>query len=210
MIGEAAGAPGRGVLGSLGMDTARPDTVRLAALAESIHTCTDCRLGHGRILAVPGEGAMRLGAMLIGEAPGQMEDETGRPFVGRSGRLLDAILEQAGADRDDFFITSAAKCRPPGNRNPRTDEIAACNRWLTAQIEALDPAVLVVMCLVAARAVLGEKSPLKDLRGRQLRGPGGRPAVVTYHPSAALRFTKARAALGEDLAALVAQSAAGR
>src|SRR6059036_3156640 len=114
----------------------------LEGLAKRIRACTLCRLHEGRTHAVPGEGRRGSGLFLLGEAPGRHEDEQGRPFVGAAGKVLDTTLENAGLSRRDVFITNVVKCRPPQNRKPRPDEIAACRPYLVAQIRAVRPAVL--------------------------------------------------------------------
>jgi DNA polymerase len=120
--------------------------------------------------------------MLIGEAPGKDEDLTGRPFVGRAGRLLDEALSVAGLDRRDVFITSAVKCRPPENKMPKASEIEACYPYLQAQIAALEPEVVCLMGNVASKAVLAKKG-VATLRGKIYENR----FLVTYHPAAVLR-----------------------
>jgi DNA polymerase len=120
--------------------------------------------------------------MLIGEAPGREEDLTGKPFVGRAGRLLDAALEQAGLDRSEVFITSVIKCRPPQNRKPKKKEIDQCRHFLESQIEIVHPKIICLMGNTAAQAVLGVQG-IADLRGRILQNS----YLVTFHPAAVLR-----------------------
>src|SRR5213593_1925542 len=109
----------------------------LEALAARIRVCTLCRLHEGRGNAVPGEGPASARLLLLGEGPGRHEDEQGRPFVGAAGKVLDAALAKAGLSRRDVFITHVVKCRPPENRNPKADEVAACRPYLEAQIRAV-------------------------------------------------------------------------
>ena len=152
---------------------------------------------------MPGEGKCLRSIILVGEAPGEVEDRTGRPFVGRTGRFLDGLFSELGVFRDDFFITSSVKCRPPANRDPRRTELDACRAaWLAGQIEAVDPALVVALGLVAARTLLGEtagKTPLRDLRKSKHVLESGRTCRVTYHPSAGMRFPKTREMLAADL-----------
>src|SRR5437879_12630818 len=117
----------------------------LEDLAARIRACTLCRLHEGRSHAVPGEGPPDAKLFLVGEAPGRHEDEEGRPFVGPAGTVLDAVLDKLGLSRHNVFITNVVKCRPPENRKPRADEIAACRPYLVAQIRAVPPAVLVAL-----------------------------------------------------------------
>jgi len=185
------------------------DHEALEHLALGIRSCDRCPLHEGRTSAVPGEGACTAGVMLVGEAPGEKEDLGGRPFAGRSGEVLDKLLHQAGLEREQLFITSSVKCRPPKNRDPHKRELETCREtWLLAQIEALRPRRIVLLGRVAVRCLLGGTEPLSALRGREL-AVQGRPAMATMHPAAALRFPKAREALGQDLAALARIVASG-
>src|SRR5207249_7181685 len=123
----------------------------LEDLARQIRGCTLCRLHEGRTHAVPGEGPAGAKVLLVGEGPGRHEDEAGRPFVGAAGRVLDAALAKAGIPREDVFITNVVKCRPPENRRPRADEIAACRPYLAAQIRLVHPGVIVTLGDTALR-----------------------------------------------------------
>jgi DNA polymerase len=161
-------------------------------------------LHKSRTHAVPGEGAReRAEVMLIGEAPGQKEDETARPFVGMTGRrFFRPLLERLGFEMSDLFITSVVKCRPPNNRDPGPEEVETCvNAWLKSQIEALDPKELMLLGKVPAKGLLGLTKKISDLRGGSFT-VFGRPARVTYHPTAGMRFPKPRKALEQDLAEL--------
>ena len=117
----------------------------LEAIAAEVRDCTRCRLHEARRHAVPGEGSPDTEVVFVGEGPGQNEDEQGRPFVGAAGGLLTELLRSIGWRREDVFITNVVKCRPPGNRDPEPDEIAACAPYLRRQLEALDPAVVVTL-----------------------------------------------------------------
>ncbi|MEK6820909.1 MAG: uracil-DNA glycosylase, partial [archaeon] len=129
----------------------------LPVLHEMIRTCQLCPLGKTRILAVPGEGPARPRVMLIGEAPGRNEDESGRPFFGAAGKRLDALLENAGLNRNDVFITSVVKCRPPNNRVPTLEEATTCKtHYLEKQILLLQPVLIGLMGRTAIQHVLGE------------------------------------------------------
>lgn len=158
-----------------------------AALAARISACTACPLAEGRTTVVVGSGPVPASLLLLGEAPGAQEDATGRPFVGRAGRLLDRLLAEAGVVRDDVAVTNVVKCRPPGNRAPSRVEIATCRGWLAAQLAAVDPRVIVAMGATATAWALGRGHRLADVRGRG-HPVEGRTVVPTYHPSAALRY----------------------
>jgi len=172
-------------------------------LAAAVRACTACaELAATRTQVVPGVRPDGARLLLVGEAPGAQEDAAGVPFVGRAGRLLDELLAGAGLARAGVAVANVLKCRPPGNRKPARAEVAACRPWLERQIELADPAVVVTLGLTAAEWALGPGTRLGAARGT-IHDLGGRPLVVTYHPSAALRFGPRgapRAALVEDLA----------
>jgi DNA polymerase len=159
----------------------------LEAVAQRIRTTYCCEtLCPHRTNAVPGEGNPRAGLMLVGEGPGATEDATGRPFVGQAGQLLTSILEAVELAREDVYITNIVKCRPPQNRKPLPDEVAACIPYLHRQIALIRPKVLVALGGTAGEALLGVRRSLGDLRGK-VHSYGGIPLVVTYHPAALLR-----------------------
>lgn len=163
----------------------------LADLRDRIAPCRACGLCESRTHAVAGEGAESPDVLIVGEAPGEQEDSAGRPFVGRSGQLLGNMLQAIGLDRSSrVFITNVIKCRPPANRNPRQEEIAACLPYLHQQIAVLQPKVILAMGRFAAHALLNTSEPLQALRQQTqvLSGlPGTPPVVVTYHPAYLLR-----------------------
>lgn len=145
--------------------------------------------------------------LFIGEAPGAQEDLAGEPFVGRSGELLDRLLVEVGLSRSDVAVANVLKCRPPANRKPRRPEVARCRPYLERQIELLDPEVVVTLGGTAAEWFFGPGVRLGELRESGSTAYDGRPVVVTYHPSAAIRFGPAGAplaALREDLARVAA------
>jgi uracil-DNA glycosylase family 4 len=166
----------------------------LVSLHEKICVCQLCDLAQTRTLAVPGEGPCPSKIMLIGEAPGKYEDESGRPFVGRAGKLLDEALIKAGFERKEVFITSVVKCRPPKNRKPKRCEIDACNPYLRAQMEMLNPKVVFLMGNVAAQTVLGIQG-IAMLRGKIFQDR----CLVTFHPAAVLRNRNLMDAFISDL-----------
>ena len=156
----------------------------LEAIAEEVKVCTDCELCRGRTHAVPGVGDPNARVMLIGEGPGFNEDKQGLPFVGQSGKLLSELLSHAGLAREDVFITNVVKCRPPGNRDPLPDEIAACSNYLDRQIEAINPDVIVTLGRFSmSRWFPGER--ISQVHGKPRRS-GERMIVPMYHPAAAL------------------------
>jgi uracil-DNA glycosylase len=167
---------------------------RLDELAAQIRVCTRCPLHESRTRAVPGDGKYTSRVMIIGEAPGKDEDETGKPFVGSAGRYLDHVLEGTELDRRDFFITNTVKCRPPKNRTPKAIETGTCeSNYLFEQIELIDPKLVMLLGGVAAKTVLGVKS-VNEVRGRVVEREGRR-FIVGYHP--AVRFY--REDLGEKV-----------
>jgi len=169
----------------------------LESLARRIRRCRLCRLGTLREHAVPGEGPRRARMLLVGEAPGRDEDASGRPFVGSAGRILDGALVAAGVRRDRVFIANVLKCRPPGNRRPRPDEVEACADFLDHQIALVGPRVLVALGQSAlSRLAPGKR--LSEWRGRVVSDTAV-PIVVTYHP-AGTRYDRRRwRALIDDL-----------
>ncbi len=170
----------------------------LAEVDRQVLECLRCRLWESRLIAVPGEGDPGSPLMMIGEAPGMVEDATGRPFTGASGRYLEACLAEAGLSRREAFITSGVKCRPPGNRPPRVDELAACAHYWRRQLALIRPRLVLLLGLVATRTVLGEE--FSAVRGRLLER-GGQAYLATYHPAAARRFPRVSgAAFRRDLA----------
>ncbi|MGP8060490.1 MAG: uracil-DNA glycosylase [Acidimicrobiales bacterium] len=150
-------------------------------------TCTRCALAEGRTQVVFGVGDPTADLVFVGEAPGREEDLAGEPFVGRSGKLLDRLMhEELGIDRSGCYIANVVKCRPPGNRDPRPDEIATCRPYLHRQLELLDPVVVMTLGNFATRLLLETTEGITRLRGRSY--PFGRGHLVpTYHPAAALR-----------------------
>lgn len=160
-----------------------PDLARLRSVSDA---CQRCQLHETRTRPVFADGTPEARVMCVGEAPGQKEDETGLPFVGRAGQLLDRLLTAVGLGRDRVFICNVLKCRPPGNRNPLPEEIEQCSPFLLRQLELVDPAVVIAFGTFAARTLLGSTESLGRLRQRTHLYED-RPLVVTYHPAALLR-----------------------
>jgi uracil-DNA glycosylase family 4 len=180
---------------------AAEDWTALAGVARSCVACPELAATRQHVVVgdVPTGGRPRF--VLVGEAPGATEDETGRPFVGRSGALLDQLLAEAGLDRGQAAVLNVVKCRPPGNRTPTTPEVARCSGWLRRQLELLDARVVVALGLSSAKWFLGPRTKLAEARGRPHQ-VDGRAVWATYHPSAAIRFGPngaPRAALLADL-----------
>ena len=179
----------------------------LEELNKEIAGCTKCPLHKYRTQAVPGEGSMRLGVMLVGEAPGADEDRTGRPFVGAAGRLLTETLARLEVSRDDVYITNVVKCRPPNNRTPTQVEVEACLPYLLRQIELLKPRRIVALGLTSAKTLLSlvgrRVEKIGEVRGKCFRGRVAGVEVeicATYHPAAVLRNPKLREEFVGDLA----------
>lgn len=158
----------------------------LAHVATLVADCTRCRLCESRSHTVPGEGPDTARLVCVGEGPGRTEDETGRPFVGQAGELLTKILAAIGLSRAQVYICNVVKCRPPQNRTPQYDEIAACVPYLFRQLELLQPKVILAMGNTAAQTLLNTKQSLGALRTKVHRFRGI-PLIVTYHPAALLR-----------------------
>ena len=176
----------------------------LDELREQVVSCTACGLCQGRRHAVFGHGGQPARWLVVGEAPGEQEDRQGQPFVGRSGQLLDAMLSAVGMSRErDVFIANVIKCRPPGNRNPKPEEIAACSPYLMRQIELLKPERILVLGRFAAQTLLGTEATIGSLRGRvhQLKTDAGPqiPVIVSYHPAYLLRSPVEKSRAWQDL-----------
>jgi len=172
--------------GDLFSDDPVPQAASLEAIAQLVASCTKCRLCEGRRHTVPGEGAATARLVVVGEGPGRVEDETGRPFVGPAGELLTKILGAIELPRERVFICNVVKCRPPENRLPQFDEIAACVPYLFRQIDIVKPSVILAMGGTAAQTLLNTKQSLGSLRNLVHRFRGI-PLIVTYHPAALLR-----------------------
>ena len=177
-----------------------PDfAARWEALRTQVATCTRCPLHQTRTQGVFGVGPERVDWLVIGEAPGAEEDRRGEPFVGAAGQLLDAMLRAIGLDRkSNVYIANVLKSRPPGNRDPKPEEVAACLPYLQAQIELLRPKLLLAVGRIAAQSLLATDAPLGRLRGRVHRF-GDTPLIVTYHPAYLLRTPAEKRKAWEDL-----------
>lgn len=173
---------------------------KLASLALEVSSCTACVLHQTRTRTVFGTGAPDAHCMVIGEAPGADEDRRGEPFVGRAGRLLNAMLLAIDLPRESVYIANMLKCRPPVNRDPKSEEMACCSRFLRGQIETVAPRLIVAVGRIAAQSLLGSTLPLARLRGSVHRHPDtGTPVLVTYHPAFLLRSPAEKSKAWEDL-----------
>lgn len=187
-------------------DATREETIAHATfddLAGCVADCRACRLSETRTQTVFGVGARRPDWLVIGEAPGAEEDARGEPFVGQAGKLLDAMLASVGQGRDaTTFIANMLKCRPPGNRDPSQDELAACRPFLLRQIALLEPRLVLVVGRIATQALLDPDTSLAKARGtvHRLQVDGRSiPVVVTYHPAYLLRTPQDKAKAWADL-----------
>lgn len=164
----------------------------LKKLAAAIDKCRACELGESRMNTVPGEGSNKADIVFVGEAPGAEEDKSGQPFVGRAGKLLTKIIEAMGVTREDVYICNTLKCRPPGNRDPKPSEKAACRHFLHGQLRLINPKIIVALGSHAAKELLQTDKPIGQLRGKfhdyHVEGMSEPIKVMpTYHPSYLLR-----------------------
>ena len=172
----------------------------LTSLDEIIKKCKKCNLHKTRQNTVFGEGDPDSNIMIIGEAPGREEDEVGRPFVGRAGKLLNEFLKSINLNRDSVFIVNTIKCRPPENRDPEASEISACSDYLDQQINIIKPKVLVLLGKIAANRLLGEDMPMSELRLKKFFiDKYDIPIIVFYHPAYILRSPSQKKKVWDDL-----------
>lgn len=171
-----------------------------AELEARVSSCTRCALHRGRTQTVFGVGARNAEWFVVGEAPGEEEDRRGEPFVGAAGQLLDAMLTAIELPRPTVFIANILKCRPPENRDPQAEEVAECSPYLAAQIELVQPRIILAFGRVAAQNLLGTTATLSSLRGDVHHyGPQRIPVIVTYHPAYLLRSPGEKRKAWEDL-----------
>ncbi len=177
----------------------------LLELANRVAACTACaELAKSRKQTVFGVGSSQARLCLLGEAPGASEDRLGEPFVGDAGQLLDRILAACTLSRDQVYILNTLKCRPPSNRNPKTDEVARCRSFLEMQLSIIQPEFICCLGLVAAKSLLGTSDSLWRLRGR-LHEWSGIKVLVTYHPAYLLRNPSSKAEVWKDMQFLMAE-----
>lgn len=173
----------------------------LAQVAQEVAVCTKCELHYSRKNAVPGEGSIEAEIMFIGEGPGFHENEQGRPFVGAAGKFLDGLLEKVNLNRKDVFITNVVKCRPPGNRDPKPEEVETCTRiYLERQIQAINPKVIVTLGRFSMGLFL-PNARIGEVHGQAMRVKG-RLIVPMYHPAAALHQASLKPVVEQDFARL--------
>ncbi len=178
--------------------TPRAERPTLAEIREEMGDCHRCKLARGRTNFVFGEGTPQARLMFVGEGPGEEEDLQGRPFVGPAGQLLNSLLNKLGLRREDVYIANVVKSRPPGNREPEADEVAACLPFLIKQIESIRPKVLVTLGRVATHNLLKTTTPLTKLRGNWQKFQNIK-VMPTFHPSYLLRFPKERHKTWDDM-----------
>lgn len=169
-------------------------------LRAEVEACTRCPLHKTRIKPVFGVGNIHADLMFIGEAPGAQEDKQGEPFVGRAGQLLDSMLHAIGLSRQQIYIANILKSRPPNNRDPLPEEVAACTPFLIRQIALVQPKLLVTLGRIAAQFLLNTSTAIGNLRGKQFSyGTDNIPLLVAYHPAYLLRSPQNKAKAYEDL-----------
>lgn len=169
-------------------------------LIATVAACTRCELHRGRTQTVFGVGNRQAGWLVIGEAPGAEEDRRGEPFVGRAGQLLNSMLAAIGLARSEVYIANILKCRPPGNRDPRPEEVVCCEPYLRQQIALINPRIILAVGRIAAQNLLKVQTPIGKLRGhRHAFGPRAIPLVVTYHPAYLLRSPAEKRRAWQDL-----------
>jgi uracil-DNA glycosylase len=172
----------------------------LVQIAKEVAVCQKCALYHSRKNAVPGEGPADSEIMFVGEGPGFHENEQGRPFVGAAGNFLNELLAEAGLKRSEVWIGNVVKCRPPGNRDPLPEELAACNEYLERQITAINPKIIITL----GRFSMGKYMPgakISSVHG-QMRRVGDRFVIAMFHPAAALHQAALKPAILKDFAQL--------
>jgi len=177
-------------------------TETLGSIHADLGDCRRCKLARGRNRIVFGDGNPKAKLMFIGEGPGAEEDRQGKPFVGAAGQLLTRIIEAIKLSRDQVYICNIIKCRPPGNRNPETDEIKTCFPFLARQIAAIQPDFIIALGTFAAQTLLGTATPISRLRGR-FHEYKGIKVVPTYHPAYLLRNPDKKRDVWEDMKMLM-------
>ncbi len=181
-----------------GMETVSSEADEWMRLEQEVAACVKCPLHKSRTQTVFGVGNKNADWMLIGEAPGEQEDLQGEPFVGRAGQLLNEMLRALRLSREDVYIANILKCRPPANRDPKPEEVAACEPYLKRQIALVQPQIILAVGRIAAQNLLKTSQPLSRLRGK-IHSYDDIPVVVVYHPAYLLRNPVAKRQAWEDL-----------
>jgi DNA polymerase len=176
----------------------------LLKIREDLGECTRCKLHKGRNKIVFGDGNPKAQLVFVGEGPGADEDAQGLPFVGRAGKLLTQMIEAMGLQRSDVYICNVVKCRPPENRAPEPDEVAACSPYLMRQIDSIQPKVIVCLGATAAKTILNTTRGISQFRGEWLEWRGYK-LIATYHPAYLLRNPPAKADVWKDLQKVMAE-----
>jgi len=172
----------------------------LKQVAQEVSVCDKCALHFSRKLTVPGDGPAKAEILFIGEGPGFHENEQGKPFVGAAGKFLDELLASIGMKRSEVFITNVVKCRPPGNRDPLPEELAACSNYLERQIQAINPKIIVTLGRYSMAHFL-PNAKISNIHG-QVTNVRGRPIIAMYHPAAALHQQSLKSTIEGDFAHL--------
>jgi uracil-DNA glycosylase len=178
---------------------------RLDVLAETVRTCTSCALHTGRTQTVFARGTGSARLCFVGEGPGADEDAQGFPFVGKAGQLLDRMIAAMGFERDEVYVCNIVKCRPPDNRKPEPNEMAACTPYLKEQLELVAPEVIVALGATAVQGLFGTTEGITRMRGRWKLYGGRIPVMPTFHPAYLLRTPTAKREVWEDLQAVLRQ-----
>jgi DNA polymerase len=187
------------------VENATPSGGSLGELAALVAGCTRCRLSQSRTQTVFSRGTGTSGLCFVGEGPGADEDAQGQPFVGLAGQLLDRMIAAMGFSRDEVYVCNIVKCRPPENRKPEPDEMAACRPFLEQQLELVAPQVIVALGATAVQGLLGTTEGITRLRGRWKLYRGRIAVMPTFHPAYLLRNPKAKREVWEDLQAVLRQ-----
>lgn len=178
---------------------------RLKVIADEVAPCTKCRLHETRTQTVFARGNGSSGLCFVGEGPGADEDAQGFPFVGKAGQLLDRMIEAMGLSRDDVYVANIVKCRPPDNRKPETDEMAACVGYLERQLEIIEPEVIVALGATAVQGLLGTTEGITRMRGKWKLYKGRIAVMPTFHPAYLLRTPTAKRDVWNDLQTVLRQ-----
>ncbi len=182
------------------IETEFEETEAWEDLRKRVSSCQQCELHRGRKQTVFGVGDHNADWLIIGEAPGAEEDKQGEPFVGRAGKLLNSMLLACGLQREQVFIANILKCRPPNNRDPHAQEVAACSAYLRQQIDLIQPKIILAVGRIAAQNLLQTETPIGKMRGQQYEyADTGIPVVVTYHPAYLLRSPREKRKAWQDL-----------